>query len=315
LEYVAKAESICILGHTHPDGDCIGAGLALYNYLSDMRPRLRLEIFLDQAVTKFAYLKNFEKIRTDYAQEEPFDLCVCLDGADKGRMTKFHPYFDQAKATVCVDHHVTNEGYAQLNIIRPDAASTCQILFGLLEEENITKEIAECLYTGIVHDTGVFKYSNTTAETMNVAGRLMEKGIDFTSIIDDSYYRKTYIQNQILGRALLESILFLKKQCIFTVIRKKDMDFYEANSQDLDGIVDQLRNTAGVECAIFMYETGAHEFKVSLRSNKVVDVSKIAAYYGGGGHVRAAGCSIAGSIYDVVNNLAKEIEKQMGEKH
>ena len=192
-----------------------------------------------------------------------------------------------------------------------DASSTCEVLFGLLEEEKISKEVAECIYTGIIHDTGVFKYSCTSAHTMTVAGKLMEKGIDFSSIIDDSFYRKTYVQNQILGRALLESITFLDGKCIFSVIRAKDMDFYGVSSKDMDGIIDQLRITEGIECAIFMYETGSQEFKVSLRSNNIVDVSKIAAYFGGGGHVKAAGCTMSGSIYDVINNLSSHIEKQL----
>lgn len=96
---------------------------------------------------------------------------------------------------------------------------------------------------------------------------MMEKGIDFGTIIDGSFYKKTYMQSQILGRALLESITFLDGRCIFSVVRKKDMDFYGVDKSDLDGIVDQLRVIDGIECAIFLYETGIHQFKVSLRSN------------------------------------------------
>ncbi len=171
--------------------------------------------------------------------------------------------------------------------------------------------MAECLYTGIVHDTGVFKYSCTSRKTMEIAGKLMEKGIDFGGIIDNSFYKKTYIQNQILGRALLESITFFEGRCIFSAIRRNEMEFYGVDSKDLDGIIDQLRLTEGVEVAIFIYQTGAQEFKVSMRSQKVVDVSRIAAYFGGGGHVRAAGCSMNGSIHDVINNLSDEIARQL----
>ncbi len=116
-----------------------------------------------------------------------------------------------------------------------------------------------------------------------------------------------------LGRALLESIIFMGGKCIVSVIDKKTLDFYNATSKDLDGIVNQLRVTKGVECAVFMYETGNLEFKVSLRSCKYVDVSKVAAYFGGGGHVRAAGCNMNGTFYDVINNISKQIELQMQE--
>jgi len=111
-----------------------------------------------------------------------------------------------------------------------------------------------------------------------------------------SFYKKTYVQNQILGRALLESVTFLDGKCIFGALRQKDMNFYGVTSADLDGIVDQLRVTEGVECAIFLYETENHVFKVSMRSNHLVDVSKVAAFFGGGGHVRAAGCTMSGSV-------------------
>ena len=142
----------------------------------------------------------------------------------------------------------------------------------------------------------------------------MAKGIDFSRIIEDTFYRKTYVQNQVLGRALLESILLLDGKIIVGRMRQKDMEFYGVGPSDLDGIVSQLRVTAGVEVAIFLYETGNHEYKASLRSNGPVDVSAVCAYFGGGGHVKAAGCTMHGSLYDVVNNLTLHIEKQLQEQ-
>ena len=112
-----------------------------------------------------------------------------------------------------------------------------------------------------------------------------------------------------MGRAVLESVLFLEGKCIFSVVRKQDMDFYGVEASDLDGIVDQLRITEGVEVAIFLYETENHVYKVSMRSNNLVNVSQVAAYFGGGGHIRAAGCTMSGSVHDVINNLSALIEK------
>ena len=114
-----------------------------------------------------------------------------------------------------------------------------------------------------------------------------------------------------MGRVLAESILLLNGKCIVGYMKKKDMDFYGVDGADLDGIVSQLRLTEGVEVAIFIYEKSTQEFKVSLRSNGDVDVSKIAVFFGGGGHVKAAGCEMAGSMYDVVNNITAELVKQM----
>ncbi len=303
-------ERVAILGHVRPDGDCLGSTLGLYNYLGNKYPGIEARVYLEEASAKFAYLKGFDEIRHQ-PDEEVYDLCVCLDSGDRERLGAFVCYLDRAKNSICLDHHVTNTRYASANLVVDQASSTCEVLYGQLDEEFIDKRVAECLYTGLVHDTGVFKYSCTSAKTMEIAGKLMEKGINFGSIIDDSFYRKTYIQNQILGRALLESITFMDGKCIFSAIRKKDMEFYGVDSKDLDGIIDQLRLTEGVECALFLYESGPQEFKVSMRSQSVVDVSKIAAFFGGGGHVHAAGCTMGGSMHDVINNLAIHISKQL----
>lgn len=149
---------------------------------------------------------------------------------------------------------------------------------------------------------------------MQIAGKLMGKGIEFSRIVEETFYKKTYVQNQILGRAILESILLLDGKCIVSRILKRDMEFYGVTSKDLEGIVSQLRVTEGVEVAIFLYESDNHEYRASLRSKRFVDVSQIAAYFGGGGHVRAAGCTMHGSFYDVVNNLMLHVDHQLKER-
>ena len=146
---------------------------------------------------------------------------------------------------------------------------------------------------------------------MRIAGELMKTGFDFSKIIDESFYQKTYIQNQVMGRVLAESIMLLDGKCIVGYLKKRDMDFYGVDGKDLDGIVSQLRLTQGVEVAMFIYEFEQQSFKVSLRSNGKIDVSRIAVYFGGGGHMRAAGCDMAGSVYDVINNISEQIEKQL----
>ena len=307
---IDQAGKIVILGHVNPDGDCVGSCLAVYNYIKEWDSTKAVTVRLERAPSKFSYLSGFDAIETE-AGEEAYDLCICLDSSDEERLGDFKSCFDRSAKTICIDHHITNRGYAQENVIDGHASSACEVVYGQLDESRISKRVAECIYTGIIHDTGVFKYSNTSRKTMEIAGKMMEKGIDFGTIIDGSFYKKTYMQSQILGRALLESITFLDGRCIFSVVRKKDMDFYGVDKSDLDGIVDQLRVIDGIECAIFLYETGIHQFKVSLRSNSIVDVSRIAAYFGGGGHVRAAGCTMSGSVHDVVNNLSAHIEEQL----
>ena len=305
------AEHIVLLGHIHPDGDCIGTTLGLLNYLRENYPQIEAELFLDHPAAKFSYMNDFEKIHTEIVPEKQFDLCITLDASDKERLGGYAVYFDSAAKTLCIDHHRTNTGFAEQNYIIPDASSCSEVLYTLLDEAKISREAAQCLYTGIVHDTGVFKYNSTTRKTMEIAGTLMEKGVNAAKIIDDSFYRKTYAQNQILGKALLSSTRILDGRCIFSVVSRKEMEFYGVDTNDLDGIIDQLRITEGVECAIFIYEKAFNEYKVSLRSNDYVDVSKVAAYFGGGGHIHAAGCTMQGHPRDVINNLTGHIEKQM----
>ena len=240
-----------------------------------------------------------------------YDLFISLDCGDERRLGFSEPVFQKAKETLCVDHHISNESFADTNYIVPDASSTSELVFRLLDEEKITEEIASFLYMGIVHDTGVFQYSCTSPETMEVGAALLRKGINGSAIIDGTYFEKSYVQNQMLGKALLESMMILNKKAVVSVIRLKEMEFFQAKPSDLDGIVSVLRQTRGVEVAILLYELEPQTFKVSLRSKEIVDVSAVAKYYGGGGHVRAAGVTMKGSPYDVINNLTLLIERQL----
>ena len=313
LQMVEEAKTIAVLGHIRPDGDCVGSCLAVCNYLKEQYPEKTVQVYLEKPPVKFSYLDYFDQISQNPAEDVIYDLCICLDSADKERLGAFVRYLDTAAHSICLDHHITNRGYCEENAVLPDASSTCEVIYGFLEKDKISTAAAACIYTGIIHDTNVFKNSNTTAKTMEAAGDMMSRGIPFSRIIDDSFYRKTYVQNQILGRALLESVTFREGKCIFSVVRRKDMIFYGVESSDLDGIVDQMRVTEGVEVAIFLHETENHVYKVSMRSNNYVDVSKVASYFGGGGHVRAAGCTMSGSVHDVINNLSEHIDRQMKE--
>lgn len=309
-QMLEQTGSVVILGHVRPDGDCLGSTLGLYHYIQTNYPAIRAAVYLEESSPKFGYLAGYDAILHE-TDEERYELCICLDCGDEERLGSFGVFLANASKSLCLDHHITNTRFCEVNLVSENASSTCEVLFEQLDEEKINKAAAECLYTGLIHDTGVFKYSCTSARTMEIAGKLMAKGIDFGSIIDNSFYKKTYVQNQILGRALLESITFLDGKCIFSALRQSEMEFYGVNGKDMDGIIDQLRLTEGVEVAIFMYQTGPQEFKVSLRSQNAVDVSRIASYFGGGGHVRAAGCTMSGRIHDVVNSLSLHIAKQL----
>ena len=289
--------SVAIGGHIRPDGDCVGSTLGLYLYLTTYYPEIETDLYLEEIPEAFQMMGHRDVPKHEIVEGKVYDLFISLDCGDERRLGFSEPVFQNAKETLCVDHHVSNE--------------SSELVFRLLDEEKITKEIASFLYMGIVHDTGVFQYSCTSPETMEVGAALLRKGINGSAIIDGTYFEKSYVQNQMLGKALLESMMILNKKAVVSVIRLKEMEFFQAKPSDLDGIVSVLRQTRGVEVAILLYELEPQTFKVSLRSKEIVDVSAVAKYYGGGGHVRAAGVTMKGSPYDVINNLTLLIERQL----
>lgn len=309
-----RADSVAIAGHVRPDGDCTGSCLAVYNYIRDNYPQTSVDLYLEPVPEKFLFLKNSDRIRTD-AEETArvYDLFIALDCGDSGRLGAAAHLFQSAGHTLCVDHHMTNQSFADHNFVFPEASSTCELVYQLMDPQKITKEIAECLYLGIVHDTGVFQYSCTSPATMEIAGKLMAKGIDYPKIVDETYYMKSFAQQKIWGKAMMESQLHLNGKCISSIVTKKDMEVYGVSPKELDGLVSGLRSTAGVEAAVFLYET-EDGYKISLRSARYVDVAKIAMEFGGGGHVRAAGAS--SDIKDperILNELLGKIRQQLAE--
>ncbi|RKJ20361.1 bifunctional oligoribonuclease/PAP phosphatase NrnA [bacterium D16-50] len=310
LKECEGAGRIGISGHVRPDGDCVGSCLALWQYLKKCLPDAYVKVFLEAPADIFRGIKGFEEIDSDFAEEEPFDVFFVLDSS-VDRLGGAEKYFREAGKTINIDHHISNLGGGQLNCVEPQIGSSCELLYDLLDEEMMDKDLAMAIYVGMIHDTGVFQYSNTTPATMEKGARLIGYGFDFPRLVQETFYQKTYVQAQIMGRALMESVRFMDGRCIVSVIERKTMEFYHVESKDLDGIVNQLLNIEGVDCAIFMYQTGVVEYKVSLRSNEKVNVAQVAAYFGGGGHVRAAGCTLSGTFHDCVNNLSLHIEKSM----
>lgn len=310
LEECRGAGKIGITGHIRPDGDCVGACLSLYQYLKKCLPGVWIRVFLEKPADIFNSIRGFEEIDSSFDSTEKLDVLFVLD-CDSERIGEAKKYYEAAAKKINIDHHISNRGCGDISLVRPKFGSTCEVLYELFEEEKLDTDIAMALYIGIIHDTGVFQYSNTTPETLEKASRLISYGFDFSRLIQETFYQKTYVQTQIMGRALMESIRFMDGKCIVSAVDKKTMDFYGVDAKDMDGIVSQLRNIKGVSCAIFMYQTGVLEYKVSLRTDESVDAARIASFFGGGGHMRAAGCTMQGTFHDCVNNLSLHIEKQL----
>jgi len=313
FQIVEQSKSIGIFGHIRPDGDCMGSTMALYNYLKDQytENEKHIEIFLDSVPESFWFLNRADEIRTDFPSHNSYDTMFILDCGSLDRIGAAIAYFPAAKTTINIDHHISNTGFSDISIIDLESSSTCELLYTLMDKDKISYATAEALYLGIVHDTGVFKHSNTKRRTMEIAGALLDKGVSSSKIIDGTFYEKTFLQNQILGHTLMESSLYLGGRVILSYISQKLIHFYKSRPTDYDGIIDQLRITKGIEAAILFIEMEESEYKVSMRSNTFVDVSIIATSFGGGGHIRAAGCTIKGSLGEVTYQILNAIEQQM----
>lgn len=310
LDECREANRIAVSGHIRPDGDCVGACLSMRMYLQKCLPRAQVKVFLEKPADIFRELKGFDEIDSEFGEEAPFDVCFALD-CGEDRLGDAQKYFRTAKKRINIDHHVSNSGCGDFNYIRPEVGSTCELIYDLIDTEKLDQELAMALYIGIIHDTGIFQYSNTTPATLEKGAKLISYGFDFPRLIQETFYQKSYVQTQIMGRALMESIRFMEGRCIVSAVDRKTMEFYHVESKDLDGIVNQLRNISGVDCAIFMYQTDVLEYKVSLRTSEKVNAAEVVSHFGGGGHLRAAGCSMRGTFHDCVNNLSLHIEKQL----
>ena len=315
-ELIANAKLIGISGHIRPDGDCVGSCLAMYNYIVTYYPDADVHVYLDPIPNIFKFLKNADKIEDIHSvsSDTIFDLYIALDCSESGRLGDVASFFESAKNTICIDHHFTNSGFSDNSYIIPDDSSTCELIYNQFGKDKITKDIAECLYTGIIHDTGVFQYSCTTEATMSAAGYLMSLGINYPKICTDTYFAKTMIQNRMLGLALMECKTYLNGKVIAAVITAEDMAKYGAESKHLEGIVQQLRDTTGVEVAVFLYELDDGDFKGSTRASGDVDLTVITGVYGGGGHKKAAGFSVnTKEPWKVIDDIVAMVDKQLKE--
>lgn len=310
-EILSGAVNVGITGHVRPDGDCVGSTLGLYNYIIKNYPNIKATVYLEPFEKHFMYINGSDKVVNKIETLVEHDLFVVLDCGDLNRVAEFvRPLIEGAERTVCIDHHMCNLAFADVNHVLPKISSTCEVLYELFDGDKVDKTVAEPIYTGIIHDTGVLKYQSTTKRTMEIAGALIDTGIDFTSIIDDTFFRKTYIQNYLLGKALINSKLHMDGKVISSYMPLEILEEYNVPGRDLGGVIDQLRFTEGVEVAIFLYELSDHSIKASLRSVNYIDVNAVANEFGGGGHIRAAGFTVKGEAEDILNRIVEEIKKQ-----
>lgn len=308
INHISESNYFIVTSHVSPDGDNVGSTTSMYYFLKG----LGKEVYyvLDDTIPlnlKFL-LEDLDILRSDEVNLENYTL-ISLDCGDKGRICVSDKIKENCSKLICIDHHASNDSYGDLNYIDIKASSTCELVYNLLTQFNkkhsvscIDSKIATCLYTGLVTDTGNFSYSNTHASSFEMAKELLVLGAQKDDIIQRIFQSNTFNYYKLLGDALNTLEIKDNKVAIICITKEMLKNNY-ISFNDVDGITSYTRDIQGVEVGILIKEKNENEVKVSLRSKNYVDVSQIAKEFGGGGHIRAAGCT----VYDSVENTKKRV--------
>lgn len=308
-ELVQKAKKILIVTHENPDGDAVGSSLGLMNGLKKLEGK-EIDVLIPKVNDMYSFLPGFEKIKVG-ANADDYDLCIALDSSDLDRLGECKELFEKIENTIVIDHHITNQNFGDVCYVNAVASSTCQNIIVILAALDIAinKDMATCIYSGILTDTGGFRY-NVQPETFEFAGMLLETGIDLARIYKILFDETTIARTKLLGRAIDNLEILADGKVAFTYITEKDMQELGNKDGDHENIVNYGRNIAGVEVSVFFREKDG-KYKVSMRSNEYVDVSVISAMFSGGGHVKAAGFEIAESLDEAKETILSEVKKQL----
>lgn len=307
IDLIKSAENIALFCHVNCDGDAVGSVFALKRILEEFGKTVT--VFIDTKIPE--RLKFMPKIYdAEYLtvyEERGFDLFIALDCGDLQRLGEFAEVFENAENTVSIDHHASNSRFAKENIVVPDASATGEVIYDLTQMGNflISKETATLLYGAIASDTGSFQYQNTSSKTHMIASRLIELGAD--SVLVNKKLFDTLMVNEIKikGYAMNSFELFEEGKICVVGITKEVMDKIGCLYEDVEGIAGFPRSVEGVEIGLLIKEWKDNLFKISIRTNNYVDATALAGKFGGGGHIRASGCTIEGSISEVKEKIVK----------
>lgn len=309
IEVLAShSEDIYIVGHVNPDGDCVGATLALAMLLN--KRGFSAKVLLKDIPSTY----NFLPVNDWVIEQEPDEigLIIVLDSGDATRLGDFESCIEKAKTVVNIDHHISNTNFGHYNHVVSTASSTSEIIFDMIEDHDLLDSlIAIALYTGIIYDTGVFKHSSTTEHTHMIAGQLIAFGFDFTEIINRLFAYKSLIGLKAQSKAIDNIQMFSLDKIAVTYLTRNEIQTLNATKKHTESIVQMLNEIENVECSVFIYETALNEHKVSLRSKGHIDVCEVAQRFGGGGHVKASGFSLEGHLSSVIQKIVSVINEQL----
>ncbi len=305
---LVKAANILIIIHQNPDGDAIGSGLSMVNYLTQKKwPHVIFS--LDQPSNQFSFLSDIDSLKNSPAifSDNDFDLVLVLDSGDlkyAGAEDLIKKIPGRPPLLINIDHHHTNQFFGDLNLVDPSASSTAEILFRFFDDlrVDINKEMATCLLTGILLDTGVFTNPATNINSLQAASKLLIRGANLQEIVKNAVKNKRLNTLRLWGKALSRLKKDRKTGFVTTVITQKDIEECQTDEEATEGVSNFLNNLSDTKAVMVLRELPDGKIKGSLRStDDLIDVSKIASIFGGGGHKKAAGFTVKGNLKETAS--------------
>lgn len=311
IEQLNSANCIAIFCHARPDGDALGAGLALCLALENAGKKAYM-FCEDIPPEKFSFVPSMNKVLQELPNLD-YDVLVSVDCADVTRMGVFSKRYNKfKKTTINIDHHISNDRYAKLNYV-VECPACCEIITELFIKARyeITAEISNLLMIGLVTDTGNFTHQDVTEKTFTIAAHLRAKGADVNLIYYNLFARQTKARALLYGRVMNKIRFALDEKLALIVIREKDMTELGADKSLTEGFVDFPLTIDGVEVAAAILENKECQYKVSLRSKGKVNVNAVATTFGGGGHILASGCMLFGELEEVIERLSYAVYQNL----
>ena len=313
LEEIKKAQSIVVLTHESPDGDAISSSLSVMHVIEQLGKEA--DVVIPEFPKDFSFLPGSEKILKQ-GKNENYDLAISVDCTDLKRLVGSKEYYETAKTTIQIDHHSVNAMFADFNYVDPAAPSCCQVLIAMFEYYGIeiTKDLATCILTGIITDTGGFQWGGVSPETFEFAAELIRNGAKIKEICRIALRKKSKVHCELEKLIYNRMEYFEDGKIALAYLTLEDYQNLNIEMGDDEGLVEMLRDIEGVEVAVLLKEKEKDEttgFKISLRSHETVNVSDIALLLGGGGHRGAAGCFVSGTVEQAKNKIIDAISHEL----
>lgn len=314
LAFIRERDDFLVVSHVQPDGDAISSSCVV-QWLLDKLGKKSAAINEGAVPNRLIFLDKADGIINwkAAAPERTYKSIITVDCADFQRIGAVSALFAEGYELLNIDHHPTNDGFGTVNAIRTEAAATVEVLYDLIQQAAIPLDLgaAISIYTGLLTDTGGFRYSNTSPHVMEIASHLLAIGVNGHKLADELLERMTMPQLKLLQRGLSRLMFSEDGRLSWLYITPADLLETGAAGEDLEGLVNYARNIDGVEIGILFKETGDGAIKASLRSAGQANVAAIAQSFGGGGHVRAAGCRLDGPLEAAISRIVQASRKAM----